>query len=194
MAGPVVHSPPSTSRYANFFQQRIVKSTTHWQRFVADKQTDTPALEQGKTQILRAISFALSSQAAWPAARHLIETFAPYMERRGYWDNWNDILVQAVDAAQRFGDMSGQVTMMALLARLMQRQSRFQEAIPYYRRVIRLARRTGNRFEAARACSNLGFLYVDTVSRWWRSEILCCYALAVFEELNSNMSLHYKIR
>lgn len=171
--------------YADFFKRRVVESTRRWQMFVAEKRADTAALEQSQERILRAISFALASAAAWPAARQLIEAFAPYMERRGYWDTWHHILNQAVEAAAHFDDTAGQVTLLALLARLRQRQSHFREAVSLYRRVIRLAQRTGNRFEEARACSNLGFLYIDAISHWQRAEVLCCRALAIFEELGS---------
>jgi tetratricopeptide (TPR) repeat protein len=153
--------------------------------FVTEKRADPAALEQGQGRILRAISFALASAAAWPAACQLIESFAPHMERRGYWDTWQAILNQAIEAAARFDDTAGQVTLMALLARLSQRQSRFGQAASLYWRVIRLARRTGNRFEEARACSNLGYLYIDALGRWRRAEVLCCHALAIFEALGS---------
>ena len=175
-----------TKSYANFFQRRVVKSAQHWQTYVAEKQADPAALEQGQAQILRAISFSLTSPAAWPAARQLIESYASYMERRGYWDAWRDILTQAITAAQQHEDTAGHVTLIALRARLLQRQSRYREAVRAYRRVIRLARRTNNRFEEARACSNLGYLYIDTIGRWWRAEVLSCQALAIFEALDSD--------
>ena len=90
MAGIV--NATSTQGYASFFQRRVVKSTQHWQAYVAEKQADTAALEAGQAQILRAISFSLTSPAAWPTTRKLIESYAPYMERRGFWDTWQDIL------------------------------------------------------------------------------------------------------
>jgi tetratricopeptide (TPR) repeat protein len=108
------------------------------------------------------------------------------MERRGYWDAWNDILTQAIEAAQQFKDTAGQVTLLALLARLRQRQSRYQDVVRLYWQVIRLARQTGNRFEEGRACTNLSYLYIDGIPHWWRSEVLGCHALRIFEELNSN--------
>jgi tetratricopeptide (TPR) repeat protein len=171
--------------YADFFKRRVVESACRWQRFVTEKRSDTVALEQSQERILRAISFALASATAWSTACQLIEAFAPYMERRGYWDTWHDILNQAIEATTRFDDPARQVTLMALLARLRQRQSHFREAISLYRRVIRLARRTDNRFEEARACSNLGFLYIDAIEHWHRAEVLCCHALAIFETLGS---------
>ena len=171
--------------YAGFFQRRVVQSSQHWRNFVAAHQADTPALERSHTQILRAISFALSSTAAWPSVLRLIESFAPFMERRGYWDAWHDILTQAIEAAARFDDAAGQVAFMTLLARLHQRQGHLGQAVSLYRRVIRLAQRTGNYFDEGRACSNLGFLYIDAIGRWQRAEVLCCHALAIFEKLGS---------
>lgn len=187
MAGAVIAADSANpdSRYADFFKRRLVESTRRWQMFVAEKRADSVALEQCQGRILRAISFALASAGAWPAARQLIETFAPYMERRGHWDTWQAILSQAVEAAARFDDAGGEVTLIALLARLRQRQSQFRQAVSLYHRVIRLAHRTGNRFEEARACSNLGFLYLETLGHWQRAEVLCCHALAIFETLGS---------
>jgi tetratricopeptide (TPR) repeat protein len=110
------------------------------------------------------------------------------MERRGHWGAWRLVLERAIATARRVDDLDGETTMTALLARLSQRQSRPQEMARYYRRVIRLAKRTGIRFEEARACSNLGFAYIDG-GHWWRAEVLCCHALAVFEALGSEHGL-----
>ncbi|MEZ4869542.1 MAG: hypothetical protein R3C14_49920 [Caldilineaceae bacterium] len=87
-------------------------------------------------------------------------------------------------AAQRTKDVGGETTLSALLAKLCQRQSRPQETVLYYRRVIRLAVQSDNRYEEARACSNLGYRFIDQ-GHWWRSEVLSCHALAIFEELAS---------
>ncbi len=177
--------PTSTQIYGDFFQRRVVKSTERWQKFVIDYNSDTPQLEKRQGRILRAISFALASEAAWPAARQLIESFAPYMERRGYWDTWQDILVQAIAAAELHEDTAGQIMLTVLLARLRQDQSHFRETIKLYRTVIYLSRSTNNQFEEARACSNLAFLFTDSIKQLWRAEILACYALEMFENLDS---------
>lgn len=169
----------------NFFEQRVVREVAHWGAQEAVKTIVVGLLDRERENILKAIGFGLAVAAAWPATRQLIITFAPYMERRGLWDSWHTLLTRAIAAAQRATDVAGEITLTALLARLSQRQSRGADVVTYYRRVMRLARRADNRFELARACSNLGYYYVDNGGQWWRAEILNQHALALFAELNS---------
>ena len=106
------------------------------------------------------------------------------MERRGHWEAWNFVLRQAIAVAQKRADAAAETTLTALLARLYQRQNQPQAVIHHYRRVIRLAKQTDNPFERARACSNLGYLYIEA-GHPWRSEVLSCHALTIFETLES---------
>ena len=168
----------------SFFERRVVHEVAYWGAQETVKTIVVQTLDRERENILKAIGFGLAVAAAWPATRHLIITFAPYMERRGLWDSWHSLLARAIAAAQRAGDIAGEITLTALLARLCQRQSRGADVVTYYGRVIRLARRTDNRFELARCCSNLGYYYVDG-GHWWRAEVLGQHALAIFGELNS---------
>lgn len=174
-----------SQQWLSFFERRVMHEVGYWSAQEAVKTIVVQTLDRERENILKAIGFGLAVAAAWPATCHLIVTFAPYMERRGLWDSWHSLLVRAIATAQRAGDMAGEITLTALLARLCQRQSRRADVVTYYRRVIRLARRTDNRFELARACSNLGYYYVDDGGHWWRAEILSQHALAIFIELNS---------
>lgn len=168
----------------NFFEQRVVREVSHWGAQEAVKTIVVGLLDRERENILKAIGFGLAVAAAWPATRQLIITFAPYMERRGLWDSWHSLLTRAIAAAQRSTDVAGEITLTALLARLCQRQSRGADVVTYYRRVMRLAHRADNRFELARACSNLGYYYVDG-GHWWRAEVLGQHALDLFVTLNS---------
>jgi tetratricopeptide (TPR) repeat protein len=47
-----------------------------------------------------------------------------------------------------------------------------------------LARRLGDRFNEGRACTNLGYFFIER-GYWQRAELLCCHALRIFEELGS---------
>ncbi|MEM7031666.1 MAG: tetratricopeptide repeat protein [Chloroflexota bacterium] len=134
---------------------------------------------------MKAITLGLKHAPAWDNVSSLTIGFTPYMERRGYWNAWNMVLQSAIASAKKQGDIERQITLTALLARLYQRQSQPKQTIYYYRKSIKLARQMGNRFEEARACSNLGFLFSDE-GHWWRSEVLSQHALAIFEELDSD--------
>ncbi|MBV7333012.1 tetratricopeptide repeat protein [Chloroflexi bacterium TSY] len=174
-----------TQACLDFFQKRILRAVEYWSNHEAVKKLQIAYLDKEREAILKAISLGLQFEAAWPIVRLLIIALTPYMERRGHWDAWRTVLERAVEVAQRVGDLDNEVTLTALMARLSQRQSRPKDVVYYYRQVIRLARQTENRFEEARACSNLGYFYVDS-GNWWRAEVLNKHALAIFESLESD--------
>ncbi len=175
----------NTQSCANFFQHCVLINLQYWRDYLAVNTTDVAALDREQSGIIRAISFALDLDEAWSAVYKLIVAFSPYMERRGYWETWNWVLSKAIEAARWAEDVGAEVHLSALLARLLQRQSRFKQAIAWYRRTIRLARRSGDRFNEARACSNLGYLYIEQ-GYWYRAEVLCRHALSIFEQVGSD--------
>ncbi|MEZ4728844.1 MAG: tetratricopeptide repeat protein [Caldilineaceae bacterium] len=156
---------------ADYFRTYLRTRLHHWRDHAAVKTVEITTLDAEQEHILKAITLGLDLEEAWSVVRDLIIAFAPYMERRGHWEAWHVVLQHAIAAAQRVSDTGGEITLTALLAKLCQRQSRTQDVVRYYRRAIRLAQRTGNRYELARACSNLGYLYTDK-GHWWRAEIL----------------------
>jgi tetratricopeptide (TPR) repeat protein len=166
----------------NFFQERILLNIDYWQSYLSHHEIT--ALDAERNQIIKAIAFALELQEAWPSVYELMLGFSPYMERRGSLEGWNQYLGRAINVAQQAQDIGRSITLSLLLGRLLQRQNRLEEAISQYRRVIRLARGTNYDFEEARACTNLGYLYIER-GQWWRAEILCCYALTLFERLDN---------
>lgn len=166
----------------HFFQQRVLINIRYWQNWVEEKIADVTAMDRYSSCVVRAITFAFRLDESWVSVYNLIVIFSPYMERRGHWDIWKGVLSQAVEMARRVEDRQAEVTLSLLLARLLFRQNRFQDSTQTYRRTIRLARHIGDAESEARACSNLGFLYVELDFRW-RAELLCCHALAIFERL-----------
>ena len=144
--------------------------------------------DEERVQACHVLDYGLRMADAWPHARDLTVALAPYVERSGQWENWHQQLQRAIDLAEQIQDIDGKLGLMVFVARLAQRQGRVAETIYYYRRVIRLARQTGNRFEEARACSNLGYLFTET-GRFLLADVLCQHALAVFTDLQSNHGL-----
>lgn len=173
---------------AAVFRRYVLTNLSYWRTFIAAELKDTAALDRSYDRIVRAISFALELEDAWPSVGELIEEFATYMERRGYWEAWQWVLAQALTIARRSNDLPSIVKLSALLARLSLRQSRFKEIISYHRSTIHAARRIGDRTNEARACSNLGYFYIEQ-GRWQRAETLCCHALLTFEQLGNQHGL-----
>ena len=178
----------TTRSRQDYFQHAINRMVSYWNENEAIKNVQVDILDKERETILKAITLALDTNGAWSASKNLITTFTPYMERRGHWEAWHTLLHKAIEKSKEQQDLKGETTLTALLARLCQRQSRFKESVKLYRNVIRLAKQTGNKFEEARACSNLGYYFSQT-PYWYRSEVLCCHALQLFTALESQHGL-----
>ncbi|MCK6628577.1 MAG: tetratricopeptide repeat protein [Anaerolineae bacterium] len=185
LGSPISNLQPPSPTYADLFCRRILQNVSYWRDFVTTHNEDMAALDNERDGILKALSYALDVADAWPPAYEVMTHFSPHLERRGAWEGWNPLLEQAIRRAEASGDLAAAVNLSTLLARLCQRQSRPAETIRHYRRVISLARRLNDAFSLGRACTNLGYLYIEQ-GHWWRAEILCCCALAIFERLNSD--------
>ncbi len=170
-----------------FFHETVLLNLTYWQDWLNEiNDTDIKALDDKRTGIVRAILFALDlGEIAWPLIYQLVNAFSPYMERRGHWNIWHRILQRAIDMANLVVDSPGAINLSILLARLLSQQSQFKEACHTYRQTIRLTRRAGDRYNEARACSNLGYYYAE-IGQWYRAEVLCCHALKIFEQIDSD--------
>jgi hypothetical protein len=159
-------------RRTQFFREIILLNLEYWQAWLAQVHSaDMVAINLERNSIVRAILFGLDlGEVAWPTTYPLVTTFSSYMERSGQWDVWYGVLRRAIKIAKVVGDEASIVDMSALLARLLFQKSHFQEACRYNRQTIRLARQTGDRFNEARACSNLGYHYIET-GQWYRAEV-----------------------
>jgi tetratricopeptide (TPR) repeat protein len=175
----------TSSSSQSLFREYVLSNIEYWRDYVALRATDISLLDRGRNRIVKAIIFALDLEEAWPFIAELIESFSSYMERRGHWETWSWVLTQTIEGASASNDLVNKVSLTALLARLLQRQGRNEEAVTYYRRTIYLARRIGDQFNKARACSNLGYLCIDH-GYWGRAEVLCCHALDIFKAIDND--------
>lgn len=167
----------------SIFRKGVIVNLDFWSTWVQKNQADIVALDREHSNIVRALLFALDiGQDAWANCHPLITDFSYYMERRGHWEVWLDILRRAIETAHQLKDITMAVTLSMTSARILQWQARFSQATRAYLRVIRLARQIEDTHSRARAYSNLGFLYTEQ-GYWWRAEILCRHALHIFEQL-----------
>ena len=174
------------NNYATLFFTYI--STSLAEALATVRAVETKLPDEERVQACHVLDFGLRTKTTWLQVRDLVIELAPYVERSGDWETWRQQLQHAIDLADQVQDIAGKIGLMVFVARLAQRQGRLAKTIYYYRRVIRLARRSGHHFEEARACSNLGYLFTET-GRFLRADVLCQHALAVFTDLQSNHGL-----
>jgi tetratricopeptide (TPR) repeat protein/transcriptional regulator with XRE-family HTH domain len=175
-------SETAVSDERHIFHERVQTMVAYWQTNHAIQQIDIETLDREKEGILKALHFGLTLPAAWPVVKALLLELSSYMERRGHWQAWQQTLEKGIEMAQQLADWDGEIRLTNLRGRTLQRQGDTVGVIRNYRRVIRLAKQTHNQVEEARACSNLGFAYIEK-QRWWRSELLSCHALRIFDAL-----------
>ena len=170
----------------DYFHDVVLINLIYWLSWLGEAENGiVERLDYERDNIVKAISLGLD--LGYPAnadVHQLLVDFSAYMERRGPGDVWQRILIKSVRVAEQSGDEEKLVTRLALLARLLYRQSRFRESMAYYRRTIRLSRKIGDLYEEARACTNLGFAFIEQ-EHWYRGEVLCCHALNIFAQLGS---------
>lgn len=181
---PIPQLLGKSSVWRDFYQQTILNGLHYWHEHPAVQEVDVQQLDQNRDGILNLIHHGLRHELAWSPTHKLIIALASYMERRGHWHLWRAILERAIETAQNANDIDGETTITALLGRVSQRQGRGPEVVRRYRRVLQLAKSQNNQYEIGRACTNLGYYYIDS-SHWWRAELLNLRALEIFEELEN---------
>ena len=177
----MTHLNKQPNRSACFYEGVLI-NLHYWRDWFGHHIDDIAALDQERHNVVKAILFSLELAECWVIACEVIEMFAPYMERRGYWNSWNQVLALALSQAQTIADLNMQAKLSGLMARLLQRQGRFKDSITYYGKAIRLSRNVGDLVGEARACSNLGYYYIE-YDRWHRAEVLCYHALKIFRQI-----------
>lgn len=170
--------------YNASFCQSIILNLSYWQTFLT-KNDDFGAWDWERPRILRAISFGLDLADAWQMTYELIVAYSSHVEKRGLSEQWNGILLQAVDSAEQYKDETAEINLRLILARLLRKQGAFFHASQIYCSVIRLCQRVADAFNEARAYTNLGYLYIER-GQWLRAEILCLHALALFEQIEND--------
>lgn len=82
-------------------------------------------------------------------ATHLARTMTGFLERRGLWNTWVDVMQTAVEACERTGDLPGQVMARRYRAHALARQIRLEEALVEAETSLHLAVETGDQLAVA---------------------------------------------
>lgn len=168
----------------HLFRDYVLTNVHYWGDVVTNSETSPDELARARQRIVTAIGFGLELEDAWSDTAALIIAFATYMERSGHWSTWQPVLTRAIQIAQTIEDKPTEVEFSILLARLLFRQNQTDAGVRQYRRTVTLARCAGDRYNEARAFTNLGYLFVEA-EQWWRAEVLCYAALRIFDELDN---------
>jgi DNA-binding SARP family transcriptional activator len=82
-------------------------------------------------------------------AIHLARTITGFLERRGLWNTWVDVMQTAVESSERSGDRRGQIMAHRYRAHALARQGRLDEACTEANAALELADRSGDQVAQA---------------------------------------------
>jgi tetratricopeptide (TPR) repeat protein len=192
MAMMAVAASPSggaAGAYRNLFDGYVLKRVQVMHRRVEQSLEQKGRVrEETLKAALHSLEYAFKLPAVWPHTRDLLLLLAQPMALAGYRDEWTPYLDRGIELGRQSGDVAAEINLLMPLARLRFQQSRSRQMISAYRQVIRLAQRQDDRYNLARALTNLGYYYVQN-GYWWRAEVMCCRALEIFELLKSEHGL-----
>lgn len=119
-------APASEPDYATLFQDHIGRSLARCMAAVA-AQDKLPAMHD-REQALLTLSYALKLEQTWPAARDLLLTLAPIMERAGHRDDWTPYLEEGIAVSRWLGDARAEAELGWHLGVILERRSHYAAA------------------------------------------------------------------
>lgn len=180
------------SKEHTIFLRNINKSLSYWltwlemlrqKNYQKDQSSIVLCLDQARTTIVKTITIAVDfKEVPLKSIIRLVEAFSSYMEMRGHWQTWSQVLEKVLERARSDQDIKNHVFLTVLHARLLFRQSKLQESVRSYKKALLHARKINDIKIVAQVCSNLGFYYIGR-GFLIRAEFLCCHAYKIFEEL-----------
>jgi tetratricopeptide (TPR) repeat protein len=172
---------------ADSFNQMIVNNAHYWliylktQTHQNDKSIDEVDI-QGIFQALYALITHFNSET-WHLTKTITSTLHPYIERRGYWTEWEDFLTKLIALSAQHHDILAEAEWLTGRGAIQRQRGLYKKAITSYKQALKLYRQTKEQTGQARAMSNLGDLY-RLQGTFWRAMIFCQCALRLFEDLN----------
>ena len=191
----VVNLATQEARF-NFFSNTLVIRTRTLVKGLIEHKDDVRWFDGKEANIVRGASLGLDLSGdkkfgadAWRSSSDLIDHTSPMMERRGRnLSNWVQILKRSLLHAKGQGDIERQIALHHHLARLQLRRGEYEDSTANYEQVIQLSEDIGDSFTKARACTNLGYHYIES-GDWSQAEDLCRQALKLFEAISSDHGL-----
>lgn len=163
--------------YPDLFRENILANTRYWL-----EKIDKTGLSAGELgNVLRALSYALELDSAWPVASQLTLKLAPLMEQQGIWEEMHALLGLAIETSRNQGDLANEAACLVFRGNLYRLQSHLEQADQAYSEALAIYRRQGDDVGEATVLNRLAYSY-----RWQQrlqeAMDLCEQALAHLPE------------
>lgn len=168
----------------------ILANAQYWLNYLNHLAEDNTLSDVDLQAATKALDVAATTPEAWHIVLPLTSAIQPYMERRGYWTEWETFLQYLLYYARQQNDLEAQIEILKKLGSIQRRKGNDEAATAAYRQAWRACHHTNQQFNEAVALSNLSDLY-RRQGCFWRAEILGRRALRLFEGLDDVMRMAY---
>lgn len=152
MTGPPEPSP--------LFIQSILSSLAYWQQRTQLLDADTiQRLDQEKQNLYQALRMGLKLPQGQPPAAEIIVGLSPFIEKKGYWQEWIQLLQEAIAAST---DPEIKLRLRNRLGFFHRLNGDLKTAIDIHRQIVEATQSRDRHPEYSYACFNLGIAYYLT--------------------------------
>ena len=113
--------------------------------------------EERRGELFSSLDQARSAED-WSQVAELAATFAPFLQRRSYWNDGEQVMQWGVEAAESLGDRSLLARLLDELGNVHRQQARWSEAAEEFRIALDLYMTLGDPVGQAHALSDLGLV------------------------------------
>ncbi len=191
-----MNQPPRTKQQMTWlavFRQATARGAQIWLDFIRglahlDQAGRLAAFNLEYANIEKALGLTLHDPVAWPVASELIAALWPYVEARGFWQRWQDILEQALSMARQCRTAGVEADLLGQYGSLMGYLSDYARAVTCFEEALQLYRDLDNLPGIASIQLELGEAYAN-VTRYEDALAACRQAASRFEELDDVLHL-----
>jgi tetratricopeptide (TPR) repeat protein len=162
--------------------QRVIQANARYWLGILTKTAGGEALpEKDLRGAARALEATLDYPDLWPLTLDLALALHPYLERRGYWSEWESTLRVLIERARQGDDEQAEARLQLQHGVIQRQRGMFREAVRAYRRAWRVFRRHKDTHSCAVVFSRMADAN-RLLGHFWRAGVLCKAALKLLEE------------
>ncbi|MBU0495636.1 MAG: tetratricopeptide repeat protein, partial [Chloroflexi bacterium] len=120
------------------FRQHVLRAGAFALRYSREHRHDGEALDRQRDNILQAMDACSRYAGAWAVVVDVALTIHDYMERRGYWEVWEQYLELAVEASRRLGNAPAEGKLLNHLGAIRRHRGQRESVVALHERALQI--------------------------------------------------------
>lgn len=160
------------------FRRKIAVNAAGWLAFVQTPDLDPVDVEGELANIGKAAQQALAEPTAYEPGLALVQASWRYVEQRGHWLAWQDLLLEALQLSQQHGHRAHEAALLDQLGELGRILGDNDLARARQQASLALYQQSGDKVGMARVLAHLSQIYM-TLNDYQAADDCCCRAVGL---------------